>query len=171
MVFHHFVENDQTDQPIVTGYKVCLNIRVGYMEEHWYLMKCPYQWLIGTSLMNMIDLNFCSQDAKEIETDSGNAVCFHYMMEKLTFLFSQLEPKFIEPIISNQESSFGATSHHIVDTVETLSRVEFVGYAVTRFLYAVSGQSHENTAFAFTCAQIRAIQLGADDCDSVEKYS
>lgn len=124
--------------------------------------------------MNVIDFQIGTSEIKPYQEDS-TSMSFQYMTEKLMFLFGQLEPRFIEPIIFNIEKIFGTESNTLNDLgdcdIEDISRSDFTGRAVTRFLYAISGQSFEDIAFAFTCVQIRALQLGADDCDDQKTYS
>jgi hypothetical protein len=121
--------------------------------------------------MNFVDFNFGNTAKSERLTYSGTSISVHYIVEKLMFLFSQLDPSLVEPIILNVESAFGVSSSEEHENLSIKNKYDAIGSAVTRFLYAVTGQSSEDIAFAFTCAQIRAIQLGADDCDTVEVYS
>ncbi len=124
--------------------------------------------------MNIIDFQMGTSEVKAYQEDN-TLMSFQHMTEKLMFLFGQLEPRFIEPIIFNIEKIFGTDSDTLDELegndIEDVSRSDFIGRAVTRFLYAISGQSFEDTAFAFTCVQIRALQLGADDCDDLKMYS
>ena len=122
--------------------------------------------------MNLLDSGFAPSVRQQCKTGSIRSVSYHYMMEKLMFLFSQLDEKSVEAIVANIENIYGVSSiGDFGDLEDETSMNDMVGYAVTRFLYAVSGQSSDNIALAVTCAQIRAIQYGADDCDDVEVFS
>lgn len=122
--------------------------------------------------MNLLDPVFNSSPRECCKAAPVRSVSYHYMMEKLMFLFSQLDEKSIEAIVANIENIYGISSVSGFADHETDVSIDYIaGNAVTRFLYAVSGQSPDNIALAFTCAQIRAIQYGADDCDDVEVFS
>ncbi|UTW54432.1 hypothetical protein [Kordiimonas sp. SCSIO 12610] len=101
---------------------------------------------------------------------SGTVLSYQNMMKQLIFLFAQLEPSVLDSILVDIENIYGISTNTEFSEIEYHNKNDIAAHAVIRFFYVILGRPREDIAFAFTLVQIRALELGADDCECRDVY-